>query len=168
VLILALTCTVAAAVRARRRRPRRHVRPADTGCGRLLAAVCAKYVPKFQAATLTPGGAHARRACASPATAATTPAGHEYRWGATAARSVADEYVAGLPYPAALGAGLGPSGCGPRCAEQGDLCAPPVSPTPPTTHSHAELSALCCRIFMHNWAWSFGTGKSGRGIRPAA
>jgi hypothetical protein len=67
VLILALTCTVAAAVRARRQRPRRHVRPASTGCGRLLAAVCAKYVPKFQAATLMPGGAHAQRGEPVPA-----------------------------------------------------------------------------------------------------
>jgi hypothetical protein len=57
VRILALTCTVAAAVRARCQRPRRYARPAGTGCGRLPAAVCAKYVPKFQAATLIPGGA---------------------------------------------------------------------------------------------------------------
>jgi hypothetical protein len=54
--ILALTCTVTAAVRARGQRPLRHARPTGTGCGRLLAAVCAKYVPKFQAATSIPGG----------------------------------------------------------------------------------------------------------------
>jgi hypothetical protein len=49
VRIRALTCAVADAAQVRCQRPRGHGRPASTGCGRLLAAVCAKYVPKFQA-----------------------------------------------------------------------------------------------------------------------
>jgi hypothetical protein len=47
VRILALTCAGADSVRGHWQRSRRRGRPASTGCGRLLAAVCAKYVPKF-------------------------------------------------------------------------------------------------------------------------
>jgi hypothetical protein len=46
-----LTCTPAAADGIRRLRPQRYARPAGTGCRRPLAALCAKYVPKFQAST---------------------------------------------------------------------------------------------------------------------
>ena len=46
VRILALTCAVADAVRGLWQRPQRHGRPAGTGCGRLLAAVCVKYRAK--------------------------------------------------------------------------------------------------------------------------
>jgi len=61
VRILALTCAVADTTRGRWQRPRRHGRTASTDCGRLLAAVCAKYVPKFQAATLIASWACLRR-----------------------------------------------------------------------------------------------------------
>ena len=47
VRILPLTCAVADAARGRWQRPQRHGRTANTDRGRLLAAVCAKYVPKF-------------------------------------------------------------------------------------------------------------------------
>jgi hypothetical protein len=98
VRILALTCTVAAAVRARCQRPRRYARPAGTGCGRLPAAVCAKYVPKFQAATLIPGGRGPTQRWASlcqPCHCYYSSRRPRMPTGATAARSVADECVTG-------------------------------------------------------------------------
>src|SRR5215813_12094595 len=85
VLILALTCAVADAVRGRWQRPRRHRRTASTDWERFLAAVCAKYVPKFQAATLIASWACLRRGRAwYPATAATTLRSRTLPWAAVA------------------------------------------------------------------------------------
>jgi len=119
-------------------------RPPGADCGRLLAGVCAKYVPKFEAATLIPRGEHAPRSEPVPALPLLLPLPQAtHTDGATAVRSVADEYVAGVHHPAAMGAGLGLSGCRPRCAEQGDLCARlPRQDSRPFTHMPRRVRCL--------------------------
>jgi hypothetical protein len=90
-LISALTCEAAVIAKVRCRQPRRHACPVDTGGGRLLAVVCAKYVPKFQPHADPEHGPRIMRAASgAPCHCRHSPRQVLRTDGATATRSVAD------------------------------------------------------------------------------